>query len=63
MLLAQALGAPRFKQECSRCHDSAASLLRDTAVLHGQHVVDAFEVAPLAKSMGVTTGSFYWHLI
>ncbi len=34
MLLAQALTAPRFKQECSRCHDSAASLLRDTAVLH-----------------------------
>ncbi len=34
MLLAQALTAPRFKQECSRCHESAASLVRDTAVLH-----------------------------
>jgi hypothetical protein len=34
MLLAQAHGAPRFKQECSCCHDSAAALLRDTAVLH-----------------------------
>ena len=32
MLQAQALTPPRFKQECSRCHARASSLVRDTVV-------------------------------
>ena len=30
MLLAQANAPPRFKEECSRCHETAAGLVRDT---------------------------------
>lgn len=33
MLLAQALTKPRFKQECSNCHDRAASFVRQSLVL------------------------------
>jgi hypothetical protein len=32
MLRAQALTPPRFKQECSRCHGRASSLVRDSLV-------------------------------
>jgi|GEM_PF-799323 hypothetical protein len=33
MLQAQAATPPLFRQHCSRCHDSAASLVRSTAIL------------------------------
>ena len=36
MLLAQALTRPRFKQECSNCHDSAASFVRHSLVLQDE---------------------------
>ena len=36
MLLAQALTRPRFKQECSKCHDGAASFVRHSLVLQDE---------------------------
>lgn len=33
MLLAQANTTPRFKNECSRCHDRAAKFVRDSLIL------------------------------
>ena len=33
MLRAQALTQPRFKQECSNCHGSAASFVRNSVIL------------------------------
>jgi len=39
MLLAQATTAPRFKNECSNCHDSASQFVRNSIVLqHGELV-------------------------
>jgi len=37
MLLAQVTTAPRFKAECSNCHDSASQFIRNSIVLqHGE---------------------------
>jgi hypothetical protein len=33
MLLAQAVTMPRFKQECSKCHGSAADFVRQSVIL------------------------------
>ena len=35
MLLAQAGTAPRFKERCGRCHESAADLARESRVIRG----------------------------
>jgi hypothetical protein len=39
MLLAQANTPPRFKEECTRCHETAASLVRDTLQLRDDALV------------------------
>jgi hypothetical protein len=36
MLLAQVLTKPRFKQECSSCHDRAASFVRQSMILQDE---------------------------
>jgi hypothetical protein len=39
MLLAQVTTVPRFKAECSNCHDSASQFIRNSIVLqHGELV-------------------------
>ena len=49
MLLAQALTKPRFKQECSNCHDSAASFVRQSAVLQNKVLLSRESGQPIRK--------------
>jgi len=49
MLLAQALTKPRFKQECSNCHDSAASFVRQSVVLQDKVLLSRESGQPIRK--------------
>jgi len=39
MLLAQVTTAPRFKAECSNCHDSASQFIRDSIIVRNGELV------------------------
>lgn len=49
MLLAQALTEPRFKQECSNCHGSAASFVRQSVVLQSEDLLSRKSRQPIRK--------------
>ena len=49
MLLAQTLTKPRFKQECSNCHDSAASFVRQSLVLQDKVLLSRESSQPIRK--------------
>ena len=49
MLLAQALTKPRFKQECSNCHDSATSFVRQSVVLQGKVLLSRESGQPIRE--------------
>ena len=39
MLLAQVTTAPRFKAECSSCHDSASQFIRDSIIIQNGELI------------------------
>jgi len=51
MLLAQALTRPRFKQECSQCHDGAASFVRHSLVLQDEVLLSRQSGQPTREFM------------
>jgi len=49
MLLAQALTKTRFKQECSNCHGSAASFVRQSLILQNKVLLSRESGQPIRK--------------
>ena len=47
MLLAQATNPPRFRDECSRCHHSAAEFVRNSLKLHNGVLYDRTSGIPI----------------
>ena len=69
ILLAQALTRPRFKQECSKCHDSAASFVRHSLVLQNEVLLSrqsgqpVREFLPQHRQLGTDDVSFFMDLL
>jgi len=69
MLLAQALTRPRFKQECSHCHDGAASFIRHSLVLQDDVLLSRQSGQPVReyllqhRQLGANDVDFYMGLL
>ena len=69
MLQAQAATPPLFRQHCSRCHDSAASLVRSTAILRDGVLLSSRSGQPLHqflsnhRNLSVEEIDFYLRLL
>jgi len=69
LLLAQALTRPRFKQECSKCHDSAAAFVRHALVLQDEVLLSRQSGQPIRefllqhRQLGTSDVDFYIDLL
>ncbi|MFA9419410.1 MAG: hypothetical protein ACERLB_04610 [Gammaproteobacteria bacterium] len=51
MLLAQVTTAPRFKVECSNCHDSASQFIRDSIIVQNGELISRESGEPVREFM------------
>ena len=69
MLLAQALTSPRFKQECSNCHNSAAAFVRESLVLQDEVLLSRQSGQPTRdfllqhRQLGTSDVSFFMDVL
>ena len=69
MLQAQVATPPLFRQQCSRCHDSAASLVRSTAILRDGVLLSRHSGQPMQqflskhRNLGAQEVDFYHRLL
>ena len=69
MLQAQTATPPLFRQQCSRCHDSAASLVRNTAILRDGVLLSSRSGQPLHqflsehRNLSAQEIDFYYRLL
>ena len=69
LLLAQALTRPRFKQECSKCHDSAAAFVRHSLILQDEVLLSRQSGQPVRefllqhRQLGTSDVDFYIDLL
>ena len=69
MLLAQVLTKPRFKQECSNCHGSAASFVRKSVILQDEVLLGKKSGQSIQQflqqhqRLGSDDGEFYTRLL